>query len=83
METTVVLRQKKLGAMKGNGHAYKFCLDNYFLWRTFWIWRWWDFQTTEVNAKFAPVNVGSWIFLCWQIFNGWTFFSDTTLCEKL
>jgi len=26
--------------MKDHGHAYKFYLNHYLLWRSFWIWRW-------------------------------------------
>jgi hypothetical protein len=32
--------------------------NNYILKRTFCIWRWWDFSTTEVYAELAPLNVG-------------------------
>jgi hypothetical protein len=42
--------------MKDHEHTYKLQLNNYFL-QQILIWRWWDFQTTEVDAKLAPVNV--------------------------
>jgi hypothetical protein len=34
-----------------------------------------DIQTSEVDAKLSPVNVGPWNFACWQIFKGWTTFN--------
>jgi hypothetical protein len=55
--------------------------------RTFWVWRWWDFQTTEVNAKLAPGHVGPYNFACGQVFRGWTTFNKITFariqkCER-
>jgi hypothetical protein len=58
--------------MKNHGHTYKFCLNNYFRGRAFWIWRWWYFQTTEVAAALEPVNMGPWNDVCWQFFWRWT-----------
>jgi hypothetical protein len=54
----VAPRQKKFGTMKDHGHTYKFCLNIYFIGRTFLTWRWWDFQTIEVDGKLATGNVG-------------------------
>jgi hypothetical protein len=46
------------------------------------IWQW-DFETTEVDAKFVPVKMGPWNFVCWQIFRGWTtLFSKTTFVKN-
>jgi hypothetical protein len=56
----------------------KFCVNNYFLGRTFWIWRWWDFQTTAVNARLAPINVRPLNFVCRQFIRSWTTFNKTT-----
>jgi hypothetical protein len=42
---------------------------------------WWVFQTSEVDAKLAPVNVGPWHFVCWQIFK-WTTFNKTTFAKN-
>jgi hypothetical protein len=30
------LRQTKFGALKAHGHIYKFYLNYYFIWRSFW-----------------------------------------------
>jgi hypothetical protein len=32
------------------------------------MWRWWEFQTSEVDAKIALVDVGPYNFACRQIF---------------
>jgi hypothetical protein len=53
----VALKQTKFGTMKDRGPSYKFYLKNSSLWRRFWIWGWWDFQTPEVDAKIAQINV--------------------------
>jgi hypothetical protein len=34
-------REAKFCTMNDHGHALNFYLNNYFLWRTFLIWRWW------------------------------------------
>jgi hypothetical protein len=36
---TIALTQMKLSIMKDSAHTYEFYLDNYFLYKTFWIWR--------------------------------------------
>jgi hypothetical protein len=36
-----------------------------------------DIQTSEVDAKPVPVNVGPWRFICWHIFKGWINFNNT------
>jgi hypothetical protein len=43
--------------VKYHEHTYKFYL-NHDLLTELLIWPWWDFQTSEVNAKLAPVNMG-------------------------
>jgi hypothetical protein len=40
-----------------------------------------DVQTSEVNAKLAPVTVGPWNVVFWQIFRGWTTFNKTTFAK--
>jgi hypothetical protein len=37
---TVAFRQIKFCTLKDHGRAYMFYLNHYFLWRSFWIWRW-------------------------------------------
>jgi hypothetical protein len=47
-----------LYSVKDRGHNY------YFLGGIFRIWRKIEFQTSEVDAKLAPVNVGPLNFVC-------------------
>jgi hypothetical protein len=37
---TIALRQTKCFTVKAHGHTYKFYLNRYFLWWSFWMWRW-------------------------------------------
>jgi hypothetical protein len=39
-----------------------------------------DIQTSEADAKLAPVNMG-WNFVCWYNFEGWTTFSKAILVK--
>jgi hypothetical protein len=41
-----------------------------------------DVQTFEMEASLAPVSVGPWHFVCWQIFGEWTTFNKTTFVEN-
>jgi hypothetical protein len=38
--------------------------------------------TSEVGAKLAPVNMGPWCFVCWQIFTRWTTFNKTVFVKN-
>jgi hypothetical protein len=41
-----------------------------------------DFQTSEVDAKLAPVNMGPWNFVYWYILKGWTTFNETIFVKN-
>jgi hypothetical protein len=41
-----------------------------------------DVQISEVDAKFAPVNVGKWNFVYWQLFKGSTTFNKTIFVKN-
>jgi hypothetical protein len=79
---TVSLRQTKFGTMKDHGHIYTFCLSQHFLQRSFQMWRWWEFETFELDAKIAPLSLGPWNLVFWQIFIRWTTFNKTTIASK-
>jgi hypothetical protein len=36
---TIALRQMKFCTLKDHGHTYKFYLNHYFLWWSFWMWQ--------------------------------------------
>jgi hypothetical protein len=39
---TAAIRQTKFHTVKDHGHTYKFHLKHYFLWQSFWKWRWYE-----------------------------------------
>jgi hypothetical protein len=41
-----------------------------------------DFQTSEVDAKLAPINLGPCNSVCWQVFEGWTRFIQSIFVEN-
>jgi len=67
--------------VKYHEHTYKFYL-NHDLLTELLIWPWWDFQTSEVNAKLAPVNMGPWNSVrCLNLIK-WTTFKKTTFARS-
>jgi hypothetical protein len=41
-----------------------------------------DVQTSEMDAKLAPVNVGPWNYVCWHIFKGWPTFYEAIFVKN-
>jgi hypothetical protein len=41
-----------------------------------------DVQTSEVDAKLAPVIVGPWHFVCCKTLKGWTALNNTILVKR-
>jgi hypothetical protein len=81
----VALRQIKFGTVMDHVHAYKFLrLDHYFVWRSFWIWRWreifmlcWDkhWTTARIILKCYAVlhlcKLFNLLLNCIQLFCSW------------
>jgi hypothetical protein len=63
---TVVLRQMKFDAVKDHERAYKFYL-NLFLWRSFWVWRWWEF-CGYIGTNAQPLSVEFYNFVQYYTF---------------